>query len=302
MTPASPCARSCAYVDGRSGCRSMSCGGAAPTMSSSASRRCRERRRERRAAVERRRGARWRSSAGVDPVRRGHARSGTSRSTASSAPSNAAAVTARRSCGADASSQSATSPPRRERHVGVAAGAARDVRRGESRRLLGVDVPERRSGCDARDAAAARASADRHRAETYACIPRALHVLEGDCRRRGRPAAHRRADRAASARSTLQSCASIVTASAARRPPRSRAARRSSGLPGSTLRLIRGVAVGARAVEQRRQQLVADALAAAARHDGDRQLGRLLVDEAVAGLGGREEPVPRGADAAGSPR
>src|SRR5438105_2268076 len=57
----------------------------------------------------------------------------------------------------------------------------------------------------------------------------------------------------------------------------------------------RSVAARARPVEQRLQQLSAGALAATARHDGDRQLRRLLVDEAEPRLVRREEPVPGGA-------
>src|SRR5262245_47429459 len=57
--------------------------------------------------------------------------------------------------------------------------------------------------------------------------------------------------------------------------------------------------VALRLREQAAEKLVAVALAAARRHDGDRQLGRLFVDEAVAGLALLEEPVPGGADVAG---
>ncbi len=45
--------------------------------------------------------------------------------------------------------------------------------------------------------------------------------------------------------------------------------------------------------EQGLEQFLAGALAAPARDDGDRQLRRLLVDEAEARLGPREHPVPR---------
>ena len=51
-----------------------------------------------------------------------------------------------------------------------------------------------------------------------------------------------------------------------------------------------------RLLDQRLQQLVADAVAALGRHDRDRELGRRLVDEAVARLGGLEDPVPGRAD------
>src|SRR5579864_4211291 len=54
-------------------------------------------------------------------------------------------------------------------------------------------------------------------------------------------------------------------------------------------------AVRARQVEERLEQLLARALAATARHDGDRQLRRLLVDEAEAGLVRSEEAIPGGA-------
>src|SRR5438093_1222527 len=50
--------------------------------------------------------------------------------------------------------------------------------------------------------------------------------------------------------------------------------------------------------EQARQQLLAEALAAPRRHHGDRELGRLLVDEAVARLPLFEQAVPRRADVA----
>src|SRR4029450_1551492 len=50
--------------------------------------------------------------------------------------------------------------------------------------------------------------------------------------------------------------------------------------------------------EQRREQLLAVAPAAARRNDCDRQLRRLLVDEAVARLTLFEEPVPRRSDVA----
>src|SRR5579859_5423242 len=55
------------------------------------------------------------------------------------------------------------------------------------------------------------------------------------------------------------------------------------------------VAVLARTVEQRLEQLLAGALAAPARDDGDRQLRGALVDEAEAGLVRREDAVPGGA-------
>src|SRR5579884_4413904 len=51
-------------------------------------------------------------------------------------------------------------------------------------------------------------------------------------------------------------------------------------------------ALVARPREQRLEELAARAAAAVARHDGDRQLGRLLVDEAEAGGRGRKQPVP----------
>src|SRR6266498_622017 len=51
--------------------------------------------------------------------------------------------------------------------------------------------------------------------------------------------------------------------------------------------------------EQGSEQLFAVALPTPRRHDGDRQLGRLLVDEAVARLALLEEPVPRGTDVSG---
>src|SRR5579862_29884 len=54
-------------------------------------------------------------------------------------------------------------------------------------------------------------------------------------------------------------------------------------------------ALGLRALEEGLEQLLPDALAAAARDDGDRQLRRLLVDEAEARLVGGEHAVPRGA-------
>src|SRR2546421_209442 len=54
--------------------------------------------------------------------------------------------------------------------------------------------------------------------------------------------------------------------------------------------------VVARLRKQRFEQLVAEALPAAGRDDGDRKLGRLLVDEAVARLLLLEQPVPRRAD------
>src|SRR3954452_10756556 len=57
----------------------------------------------------------------------------------------------------------------------------------------------------------------------------------------------------------------------------------------------RVVAVGAGAVEQRGQHLGAGAVAAAARHDGERQLGRPLVDEAETRRALAEQPIPRGA-------
>src|SRR3989442_15879219 len=55
-------------------------------------------------------------------------------------------------------------------------------------------------------------------------------------------------------------------------------------------------ALRAGALDQGLEQLRTVALPAHARDDGDRQLRGLLVDEAVAGLVGREEPVPGGAD------
>src|SRR5579863_4197173 len=54
-------------------------------------------------------------------------------------------------------------------------------------------------------------------------------------------------------------------------------------------------ATRARPVEQCLEQLLACALAAAARDNGDRQLRRLLVDEAEPRLVGGEEAIPRGA-------
>src|SRR5581483_5998822 len=48
--------------------------------------------------------------------------------------------------------------------------------------------------------------------------------------------------------------------------------------------------------EQRLEQLAAEAATPAARHDGDGQLGRLLVDEPVARRLHLEQPVPGGAD------
>src|SRR5205085_5772055 len=51
-----------------------------------------------------------------------------------------------------------------------------------------------------------------------------------------------------------------------------------------------------RALQEAGHQLVPEAFAAAARDDGDRQLRRLLVDEAEARLLAREEAVPRGPD------
>src|SRR5581483_1544206 len=56
------------------------------------------------------------------------------------------------------------------------------------------------------------------------------------------------------------------------------------------------VALCARLVDQLREQLAAEALPAPARHDRDRQLGRVLVDEPVARLVRVEQPVPRRAD------
>src|SRR5947208_1001617 len=49
----------------------------------------------------------------------------------------------------------------------------------------------------------------------------------------------------------------------------------------------------ARVLEQRVEQLLPGSLTAPARHDGERQLGRLLVDEPEARLALREQPVPR---------
>src|SRR5262249_52930937 len=51
-----------------------------------------------------------------------------------------------------------------------------------------------------------------------------------------------------------------------------------------------------RVLEQRSQELVPVAPPAAARHHGDRQLRRFLVDEPVTRLGGAEQPVPGGRD------
>src|SRR5204862_7588951 len=56
------------------------------------------------------------------------------------------------------------------------------------------------------------------------------------------------------------------------------------------------VPVRAGTVEQCGQQLVAEALPPAARHDRDRQLRRLLADEAVARRRSLEQAVPRGTD------
>ena len=58
----------------------------------------------------------------------------------------------------------------------------------------------------------------------------------------------------------------------------------------------RAVAVGARALAERLEERLADPTAAPARHDRDRELRRLLVDEAVARRVAPEEPVPRRAD------
>ena len=52
----------------------------------------------------------------------------------------------------------------------------------------------------------------------------------------------------------------------------------------------------ARALEQRLEERRADALAARVRDDGDRELGRPLVDEAVPGRSPVEQPVPGGPD------
>src|SRR5439155_12874721 len=56
------------------------------------------------------------------------------------------------------------------------------------------------------------------------------------------------------------------------------------------------VALRSRSREQGVHQLASEAAAAPAGNDGDRELGRLLVDEAVAGRVAPEEPVPGGAD------
>src|SRR5215211_7487493 len=56
------------------------------------------------------------------------------------------------------------------------------------------------------------------------------------------------------------------------------------------------VALLAREVDERREELGADPVATPARHDRDRNLRRLLVDEAEAGLVVVEQPVPRGPD------
>src|SRR6266496_3823279 len=58
----------------------------------------------------------------------------------------------------------------------------------------------------------------------------------------------------------------------------------------------RAEAVLTRAVEQTAQKLVAVAAAPAARDDRDRELRRLLVDEAEARVLPREQPIPGGAD------
>src|SRR5204863_5990523 len=64
----------------------------------------------------------------------------------------------------------------------------------------------------------------------------------------------------------------------------------------------RRVTVLARAVEERRHQLTAEAAAATARDDGDRELRRPLVDEAEARLALREEAVPGRTDGTVLPR
>ena len=56
------------------------------------------------------------------------------------------------------------------------------------------------------------------------------------------------------------------------------------------------MALRTRALEQRVQQLRPDALPAGVRHDGDRELGRPLVDEAVAPTVPGEQAVPGGTD------
>jgi hypothetical protein len=55
-------------------------------------------------------------------------------------------------------------------------------------------------------------------------------------------------------------------------------------------------------LKQRGHQLAAEPSAATARDDGDRQLGRLLVDEAETRSRGREEAVPRSSDRTRLPR
>src|SRR6185312_838373 len=57
----------------------------------------------------------------------------------------------------------------------------------------------------------------------------------------------------------------------------------------------RAVAAVSRALQEGFEELLARALAPAARHDSDRQLGRLRIDEPEAGLLGGERPVPGGA-------
>ena len=58
----------------------------------------------------------------------------------------------------------------------------------------------------------------------------------------------------------------------------------------------RAIAVGAGALAQRLDERVADTASPPARDDRDRELGRLLVDEAVPRQVAAEEPVPGGAD------
>src|SRR5919198_4557982 len=58
----------------------------------------------------------------------------------------------------------------------------------------------------------------------------------------------------------------------------------------------RRVALGLRALAEGVEKRFADPAAAATRNDGDRELGRLLVDEAVSRVVATEKAVPRGAD------
>ena len=58
----------------------------------------------------------------------------------------------------------------------------------------------------------------------------------------------------------------------------------------------RPLTVGLRAFVERVQERVADAASTPARHDRDRELGRLLVDEPVARQLAPEQPIPRRAD------